>query len=188
MAPQITDQKWYSIAEQASKETDPAKLTILVDQLCGALDEGGRPPALSLQTLVASRSSVWVDSPVLRDLPSLQAWRTTARPVSFQSYIPCESLAMLPRNIEVSMFQLGFELVGFQLLFLSPIQATISFRIPLSERPSHHPALRFQGVAPLTRGCSAQAWEANGSSRKFGLATAIARSLSSAVRYLAAWK
>jgi hypothetical protein len=27
----------------------------------------------------------------------------------------------------------------------------------------HYPARRFQGVAPLTRGCSAQAWEANSS-------------------------
>jgi hypothetical protein len=44
MAPQITDQKWYSIAEQASTEMDSAKLTILVDQLCSALDECGKPP------------------------------------------------------------------------------------------------------------------------------------------------
>jgi hypothetical protein len=39
MAPQVTDQKWYSIAEQASRETDPAKLATLVAQLCSALDE-----------------------------------------------------------------------------------------------------------------------------------------------------
>jgi hypothetical protein len=39
MAPHHTDQKWYSLAEEASKETDPAKLTILVDKLCSALDE-----------------------------------------------------------------------------------------------------------------------------------------------------
>ena len=39
MASDPRDQKWYSIAEQASKEKDPQKLTILVDQLCGALDE-----------------------------------------------------------------------------------------------------------------------------------------------------
>jgi hypothetical protein len=45
MAPQITDQKWYSIAEQASKEIDPAKLTVLVGQLCSALDDCGKPPA-----------------------------------------------------------------------------------------------------------------------------------------------
>ena len=51
MAPQITDQKWYFIAEQASKETDSEKLTILVDQLCGVLDERGRPPALQPSNL-----------------------------------------------------------------------------------------------------------------------------------------
>jgi hypothetical protein len=44
MARQITDQKWYSLAEQASKETDPAKLLVLVDQLCRALDERGKQP------------------------------------------------------------------------------------------------------------------------------------------------
>lgn len=42
MAPQITDQKWYSIAEQASKEMDSAKLMVLVAQLCSALDERDR--------------------------------------------------------------------------------------------------------------------------------------------------
>jgi hypothetical protein len=46
MAPQITDQQWYPIAEQVSKEMDSAKLTILVAQLCSALDERGKPPAL----------------------------------------------------------------------------------------------------------------------------------------------
>jgi hypothetical protein len=39
MAPQTTDPEWYSIAEQASREMDSAKLTILVAQLCSALDE-----------------------------------------------------------------------------------------------------------------------------------------------------
>jgi hypothetical protein len=29
---------WIEIAEQASKETDPRKLTALVEQLCDALD------------------------------------------------------------------------------------------------------------------------------------------------------
>ncbi len=38
MAPKLTDPEWYSIAEQASKEMDSAKLTILVAQLCSALD------------------------------------------------------------------------------------------------------------------------------------------------------
>ena len=45
MAPNPRDQKWYSIAEQASKETDSAKLAILVDQLCTALDERMKPYA-----------------------------------------------------------------------------------------------------------------------------------------------
>jgi hypothetical protein len=47
MAPQITDQKWYSIAEQASKEMDSAKLAVLVAQLCSALDERGKPPTFA---------------------------------------------------------------------------------------------------------------------------------------------
>ena len=49
MAPQVTDQKWYSIAEQASTEMDSAKLTILVDQLCTALDECDKLPALTVR-------------------------------------------------------------------------------------------------------------------------------------------
>jgi hypothetical protein len=44
MAQQTTDPEWYSIAEQASKETDPAKLTILVAQLCSALDKAENRP------------------------------------------------------------------------------------------------------------------------------------------------
>src|SRR5580704_10608881 len=35
--------------------------------------------------------------------------------------------------------------------------------VPLPQVHSHYPARRFQGVAPLTRGCSAQAWDANSS-------------------------
>jgi hypothetical protein len=38
MAPHLGDGDWQSIAEQASKEMDPAKLTILVEKLCRALD------------------------------------------------------------------------------------------------------------------------------------------------------
>ncbi len=44
MAPQSTDQEWRSIAEQVSKEMDSAKLTILVDRLCRALDEHHKSP------------------------------------------------------------------------------------------------------------------------------------------------
>jgi hypothetical protein len=38
MVPHLGDEDWRSIAEQASRETDPAKLTILVEKLCCALD------------------------------------------------------------------------------------------------------------------------------------------------------
>jgi hypothetical protein len=39
MTPNPKDQGWYGIAEEASKEMDGAKLTILVAQLCSALDD-----------------------------------------------------------------------------------------------------------------------------------------------------
>jgi hypothetical protein len=51
MAPQSIDQEWFSLAEQASTEMDSAKLTILVAQLCSALDERGKPPALQISNL-----------------------------------------------------------------------------------------------------------------------------------------
>jgi hypothetical protein len=38
MTPHLGDGDWQSIAEQASKEMDPAKLTILVEKLCCALE------------------------------------------------------------------------------------------------------------------------------------------------------
>ena len=38
MTPHFGDEDWLSIAEQASKEMDPAKLTILVEKLCRALE------------------------------------------------------------------------------------------------------------------------------------------------------
>ena len=44
MAPHPGDGDWRSIAEQASKETDPAKLMNLVSQLCRALDERNARP------------------------------------------------------------------------------------------------------------------------------------------------
>jgi hypothetical protein len=37
------NRNWISIAEQASVEKDPAKLAILVKQLCCALDDRGAP-------------------------------------------------------------------------------------------------------------------------------------------------
>ena len=40
-----TREDWLPIAEQASKEMDPEKLMILVEQLCSALD-GHRKPGL----------------------------------------------------------------------------------------------------------------------------------------------
>ncbi len=43
MAPNPTDQDWRCIAEQTSKEMNPAKLMALVAKLCHALDrERGR--------------------------------------------------------------------------------------------------------------------------------------------------
>ena len=39
MAPQFGDGDWRYIAEQTSKEMDPAKLTILVAKLCRALSK-----------------------------------------------------------------------------------------------------------------------------------------------------
>jgi hypothetical protein len=44
MDPHPKDQKWYSLAEQASKEMDGAQLTIIVAQLCSALDESQKTP------------------------------------------------------------------------------------------------------------------------------------------------
>jgi len=38
MAPHLGDGDWLFIAEQASKEMDPAKLMILVEKLCHALE------------------------------------------------------------------------------------------------------------------------------------------------------
>jgi hypothetical protein len=43
MAPNPRDQEWYSIAEQASKEMDLMKLSVLVARLCSALDERTKP-------------------------------------------------------------------------------------------------------------------------------------------------
>jgi len=45
VAPNPRDQKWFSLAEQASTETDQAKLMTLVNQLCAALDEHMKPLA-----------------------------------------------------------------------------------------------------------------------------------------------
>ena len=39
MALHLGDRDWRTIAEKASKEMDPEKLTILIAQLCSALDE-----------------------------------------------------------------------------------------------------------------------------------------------------
>jgi hypothetical protein len=46
MAPNPKDQKWYSLAEQASKEMNPEKLMTLVRQLCAALNERVKPRAV----------------------------------------------------------------------------------------------------------------------------------------------
>lgn len=39
MTTNLEDKKWTSIAEQVSRGMDPAKLGVLVDQLCRALDD-----------------------------------------------------------------------------------------------------------------------------------------------------
>ena len=44
MAQSPTDPNWHSIAEQASTEADPAKLSALVDQLCASIDERHKVP------------------------------------------------------------------------------------------------------------------------------------------------
>jgi hypothetical protein len=44
------EQPWFSIAEQASKEMDPGKLTLLVEQLCVALDKRGKEPVSELRS------------------------------------------------------------------------------------------------------------------------------------------
>jgi hypothetical protein len=48
MFPGMKDQQWQSIAEQASKEMDGAKLSLLVEQLCSALDERSNGQAASV--------------------------------------------------------------------------------------------------------------------------------------------
>jgi hypothetical protein len=64
MAPNFRDREWYSIAEKVSKEMDSAKLTILVAQLCRAMDEREKPPCitaikLQLPVNLASFRSCW---------------------------------------------------------------------------------------------------------------------------------
>ncbi len=44
MAENLTNQEWRSIAEKASTEQDPAKLTSLVAELCRSLDERQKMP------------------------------------------------------------------------------------------------------------------------------------------------
>jgi hypothetical protein len=44
MAPNLTNQDWRSLAEQASTEMDSAKLTSLVAELCRSLDERQQTP------------------------------------------------------------------------------------------------------------------------------------------------
>ena len=44
MAENLTNQEWRSIAEEASTEQDPSKLTKLVAELCRSLDERQKTP------------------------------------------------------------------------------------------------------------------------------------------------
>jgi hypothetical protein len=45
MATRSEKKDWQSIAEEASKETNPEKLLTLVRQLCSALDDSKKEPA-----------------------------------------------------------------------------------------------------------------------------------------------
>jgi hypothetical protein len=55
MATDSEKKDWRSIAEEASKEKNPAKLMALVRQLCSALDDSKKAPApLTGQTNPAS--------------------------------------------------------------------------------------------------------------------------------------
>ena len=44
MTPHLGDKDWRAIAEKASKELDPAKLAVLIAQLCDSLDERNARP------------------------------------------------------------------------------------------------------------------------------------------------
>jgi hypothetical protein len=50
MTPHFGDGDWRSIAEQTSKEMDPAKLMTLVEKLCYALDAERREKSLLAAT------------------------------------------------------------------------------------------------------------------------------------------
>jgi hypothetical protein len=50
MTPMITA-TWQSLAEQASVEMDGAKLSVLIERLCAALDESRAPRVTQLQAL-----------------------------------------------------------------------------------------------------------------------------------------
>ena len=49
MAENLTNQQWQSIAQKASTEQDPAKLTSLVAELCRSLDERQKTPQFQRQ-------------------------------------------------------------------------------------------------------------------------------------------
>ena len=51
MVPHLGDEDWRSIAEQTSKEMDPAKLMILVERFCCALEGARRQKSQLAATL-----------------------------------------------------------------------------------------------------------------------------------------
>jgi hypothetical protein len=63
MATNPKDQEWYSIAEQLSKEINPAKLGILVLRLCAALDKRTTPRAAGSRSAAEASSVVLASSP-----------------------------------------------------------------------------------------------------------------------------
>ena len=66
MATNPKDQEWYSIAEQLSKEMNPAKLGMLVLRLCAALDKRTTPPASEACSDADVSSVVLASCPVER--------------------------------------------------------------------------------------------------------------------------
>jgi hypothetical protein len=57
MAPHLGNEDWRSLAEQASKEMDPARLTMLVEKLCCELEGDRRDKSRSADTPRGSEPS-----------------------------------------------------------------------------------------------------------------------------------
>jgi hypothetical protein len=53
MAPHVAIADWRSIAEKTSREMDPNKLMVLVDELCLAIDERNEPRQIMPESAAA---------------------------------------------------------------------------------------------------------------------------------------